>query len=77
MAVKMGKRVYLFIEQTEGGMEVHVITSMYQLIMINGWMSAATWMEDATLVDWFMTAEVGDVHHHRLGIAVRVKDANV
>jgi len=77
MAVAMGKKVFLYVEQTDGGMDVHVVTYMHQLATLHGWMSTSSWMEDVTLVDWCMTAEIGDVHHHRLGIAIRVKDANV
>ena len=77
MTTPIGKKVFLYVEQTDGGMDVHVITSIRQLKTLYHWMDDDCWMDDAALLDWFITAEVGDVHHHRLGIAVRVKDATM
>lgn len=75
MKKSLGKKVFLYIEEQDGGMDVHVVTACRDLQHLYGWMGDRTQLEDMALIDWMFMAEVGDVQHHRLGIIVRVKDA--
>lgn len=71
------KKVFLYVEQTEGGMDVRVITDIYQLHGLAGWMNEQCLANDMALVKWSETAEIGDVQYHRLGIAIRIKDTTM
>lgn len=76
MKTSLQQKVFLYIEETDGGMRVHVVTELLTLATLPGWMDARQQIEDMTLVRWMKAAaEVGDVMHHRCGIVIRVKDA--
>ena len=69
-----GKR-FMYFENTEGGMnQVEVRDSENIMECLYGWKRADCFEEDNALLGWMENAEVGDLHYHRLGTLVRLKD---
>lgn len=66
---------FLYVEQTDGGMNERVVTNADGLRSLYGWMHPSCAADDAVLVHWMGIAEVGDYAEHRLGVCVRLKDA--
>lgn len=69
---------FMYFESTEGGMDRYEITKedlRTGLLPIPYWMAPACKAQDCALLDWMQNAEIGEMHEHRLGVAVRLKDA--
>lgn len=67
---------FLYCESQDGGMESFVVGSAAELAtQLYGWMSNLHGCKqaDTALVEWMKTAEVGDMHEHRLGVIVRLR----
>ena len=65
---------FIYFEDTEGGIDLHIINSPSQLQVLRGWMSPETEEDDTNLAEFVGIAEVGEVYMHRLGYLVRVKE---
>lgn len=76
-------KTFLYFEQEEGGMAVHEITCFENAptnIDVNdqlgpqlyGWRNERCAKDDAALLRWTVTAEIGQYFDHRLGTMVRV-----
>lgn len=79
----MTTKQFMYFQNTDGGMEVHVATmaELYDRFTdtlyapwLYGWMRADCRVEDTAMIKWMLDAEVGDTHDHRLGVMVRIKD---
>ena len=65
---------FLYVEQTDGGMNECIVSDAQELSGLYGWMHESCAKEDTQLANWMDTAEIGDHADHRLGIIVRLKD---
>lgn len=72
----MNKR-FLYCEATEGGMDQWEFFTSDGLIGLHGWMDRDCRSYDEDLVAWLDTAEIGEYYEHRLGVVVRLKDAEL
>ena len=71
-----GKPQFVYFQNTDGGMETHEgITGPNDCPRVYGWMHPDCAAEDTQLLEWMLSAEAGDMHMHRLGVMVRLKDA--
>ena len=67
------KQRFLFIEETDGGMELMTLDSVSEFERIPGWMEGSCLQSDVDLLTWAYNAKVGDYYlKHRLGIVIRV-----
>lgn len=64
---------FRYFENQEGGMAVHEVQLEGHLVYLYGWMRPDCRARDRALVDWMMTARIGDTFDHRLGTCVRVR----
>lgn len=69
---------FMYFENQEGGMDTFMVSSEQDLHRLYGWMKTDCTFdcshEDQEMVDWMRVAEIGDVHSHRLGYLVCIKD---
>lgn len=66
---------FLYVEQTDGGMNERIVSDAQELSGLYGWMHESCVDDDTKLVHWMSAAEIGDYAQHRLGLVVRLKDA--
>lgn len=67
---------FLYCEGTDGGMDHFLVSTVEDLAPLRGWMSLGCRNADLALRAWLTTAQIGEMHEHRLGICVRLKDAD-
>lgn len=72
----MGRKQFIYFEETDGGMCPSIVNSPAE-IGLYGWMSQSCLDDDLALVDWTVTAEIGEWREHRLGYLVRIIDEKV
>jgi hypothetical protein len=69
---------FMYFESQDGGMDEFMVSSEQDLQHLCGWMKTAGTFDclhdDQKMVDWMKVADVGEVHFHRLGCLVRLKD---
>lgn len=69
---------FMYCENQDGGMDVFMVSSEQDLQHLCGWMKTAgdfdCSQDDQEMVDWMQVADIGEVHFHRLGCLVRLKD---
>ena len=69
---------FMYCENQDGGMDVFMVSSEQDLQRLYGWMKTAgdfdCSQDDQEMVDWMQVADIGEVHFHRLGCLVRLKD---
>lgn len=69
---------FMYCENQDGGMDVFMVSSEQDLQHLYGWMKTAgdfdCSQDDQEMVDWMQVADIGEVHFHRLGCLVRLKD---
>ena len=69
---------FMYCENQDGGMDVFMVSSEQDLQHLFGWMKTAgdfdCSQDDQEMVDWMQVADIGEVHFHRLGCLVRLKD---
>ena len=68
---------FLFLEETEGGMDIHELSSFNNfkgLERLRDWKSYYTKSHDHALLEWMQKdAKVGGYYMHRLGCCIRVR----
>jgi hypothetical protein len=69
---------FMYFESQDGGMDEFMVSSEQDLQHLCGWMKTAGTFDclhdDQKMVDWMKVADIGEVHFHRLGCLVRLKD---
>lgn len=70
-------RQFVYFENQEGGMETHTeIHDSQDMEFLRGWGDIDCEREDLALCGWMHRAEVGEMHEHRLGVCVRLRDTS-
>lgn len=67
---------FLYVEDGEGGAELHHLSQGNYPNFLFGWMEQDCEREDLALMEWMASGStsVGTYHEHRLGVCIRLKD---
>lgn len=69
---------FMYFENQDGGMDTFMVSSEQDFHHLYRWMKTAGTFDcsqdDQEMVDWMKVADIGEVHFHRLGCLVRLKD---
>jgi len=66
---------FMYFEAEEGGMNTFEFSTAEELSCLCGWGEESCKEDDESLLSWVENSEVGEVFEHRLGYAVKLKDA--
>jgi hypothetical protein len=69
------RKQFVYFENQESGMGVFTASESNDFKHLYGWMCESCRPEDLELLAWMEKAAVGEMHDHRLGYLVRLKDA--
>lgn len=66
---------FVYFKESEGGMDIiKDIKTEKDLTFLLSWMLHCCEVDDRRLVQWMDQAKVGEMHEHRLGVLVRMKN---
>ncbi|HEY1900751.1 MAG TPA: hypothetical protein VGG49_13265 [Steroidobacteraceae bacterium] len=64
--------IFLYVENTEGGSQEHMLTGDQRPTWLRGWMSDDCAADDQALLKSMNEAQLGEYSEHRLGVCIRV-----
>ena len=64
---------FVYYQETDGGLERLVFEGCLSFDL-HGWMNKSCEEKDLALLEWALTAEVGEEFEHRMGYCVRLKN---
>lgn len=70
----MKRFMFVAKKQDEDGYGTTITDEISSMVGIKGWFEKGNREEDLELIKWSRSAEIGDYHHHREGVAIRIKD---